>query len=87
MNEFQLTMIAFVAIPSMAEAHDWRGARAMYEPQAVRQEASAVPTGAAPAVAGMVRSANACGADHAEPVWGASAAPLGYTCLHNENGG
>ena len=42
---------------------------------------------APPFVAGMVRNPNACGADRAEPVWGSTLAPLGYTCSHNENGG
>jgi hypothetical protein len=87
MNEFQLTMIAFVAIPSMADARGWRGATALYETQPDRDQKSAASSSAPPFVAGMVRNPNACGADHAEPVWGATLAPLGYNCSHNENGG
>jgi len=82
MKRLQLTVAALLAIPSMANAQSWRGATALYETQPDRQQKSA-----APVVAGMVRNPNACGADHAEPVWGSAAAPLGYTCSHNENGG
>ena len=34
----------------------------------------------------IVRNANECAPDRAEPVWGAEAALLGYACTHNENG-
>jgi hypothetical protein len=82
MKSLQLTMIAFLAIPSMAYAQSWRNATALYETLPDRGQKPAVPF-----AAGMVRNANACGADHAEPVWGSTPAPLGYTCSHNENGG
>jgi hypothetical protein len=87
MKALQLTMIAFLAIPSAAYAQSWRVATAHYETQPDRQQKSAVQSSAPPFVAGMVRNPNACGADHAEPVWGSASAPLGYTCSHNENGG
>ena len=87
MKSLQLTMIAFLAIPSMAYAQSWRNATALYEPPPHRGQRPPVPFSAPPFVAGMVRNANACGADHAEPVWGPTPAPLGYTCSHNENGG
>jgi hypothetical protein len=87
MKGLQLTVIVFLAIPSMAYAQSWRDAKALYETQPDGDQNSAVRSSAPPFVAGMVRNPNACGADRAEPVWGSTAAPLGYTCLHNENGG
>jgi hypothetical protein len=87
MKGLQLTMIAFLAIQSTANAQSWRGAKAFYETQPDRDQKAAVPSSAPPSVAGMVHNPNACGADHAEPVWGSTLAPLGYTCSHNENGG
>jgi len=87
MKGLQLAMIALLAIPSTAYAQSWRGARAYYETQPERDQKSAVQPSAPRSVAGMVRNPNACGADHAEPVWGSSLAPLGYICSHNENGG
>ena len=80
-------MIAFLAIPSTAYAQSWRNATALYETLPDRGQKPAAPSSAPPFAAGMVRNANACGADHAEPVWGSTSAPLGYTCSHNENGG
>lgn len=87
MKAFQLTMIAFLAIPSTAYAQTWRGATALYEAQPDRDHKSAAQSSAPPFVAGMVRNPNACGADHPDPVWGSTLAPLGYICSHNENGG
>jgi hypothetical protein len=87
MKGLQLAMIAFLAIPSTAYAQSWRSAKALYEAQPDREQKSAAPSDAPPFVAGMVRNPNACGADRAEPVWGSTLAPLGYTCSHNENGG
>jgi len=87
MKRLQLTVVALLAIPSIACAQSWRVATALYETQPDRDQRSVAPSNAAPFVAGMVRNPNACGADHAEPVWGSTAAPLGYTCSHNENGG
>jgi hypothetical protein len=83
MKRLQLTVVALLAIPSMAHAQSWQGATAHYETQPDRQQKSTAP----PFVAGMVRNPNACGADHAEPVWGSTAAPLGYVCSRNDNGG
>jgi hypothetical protein len=87
MKSLQLTMIAFLAIPSAAHAQSWRGATALYETQPERLQTSAVQSSAPSVVTGMVRNPNACGADHAEPVWGSTNAPLGYTCSRNDNGG
>ena len=87
MKSPQLTMIAFLAIPSTAYAQSWRGATALYETQPQREQKSTAPSSAPSAVAGMVRNPNACGVDHAEPVWGSTPTPLGFTCSHNENGG
>jgi hypothetical protein len=87
MKALQLTMIAFLAIPSTAYAQTWRGATALYETQPDRNDRSAAQSSALPFVAGMVRNPNACGADHPDPVWGSTLAPLGYICSHNENGG
>ena len=87
MKSLQLTMIALLAVQSTAYAQSWRGARAYYETQPERDQKSAVQSNAPPSMAGMVRNPNACAADHAEPVWGSTPAPLGYTCSHNENGG
>ncbi|MGA2492745.1 MAG: hypothetical protein ABSF67_07300 [Roseiarcus sp.] len=87
MKGLQLTMIAFMAIQSTAYAQSWRSAKALYETQSDRDQKSVVESSAPPFVAGMVRNPNACGADHAEPVWGSTLALLGYTCSHNENGG
>ena len=87
MKSLQLTMIAFLAIQSTAYAQSWRGATALYETQPDREPKVCRPASAPPFAAGMVRNPNACGADHAEPVWGSTPAPLGYTCSHNENGG
>jgi hypothetical protein len=87
MKSLQLTMIAFLAIQSTAYAQSWRGATALYETQPDRGQKSAVQSSVPPSVTGMVRNPNACGADHAEPVWGSTFAPLGYNCSHNENGG
>jgi hypothetical protein len=36
---------------------------------------------------GLVRAPAECMPDRAEPVWGATSALLGYTCVRNENGG
>jgi len=83
MKRLQLTVVALLAIPSMAYAQNWRGATALYETQPDRHQKSTAP----PFVVGMVGNPDACGADHAEPVWGSTAAPLGYACSHNENGG
>ena len=87
MKRLQLTVVALLAIPSIAYAQSRRVATALYETEPDRQQESAASPIAPPFVAGMVRNPNACGADHAEPVWGSTAAPLGYTCSHNENGG
>jgi hypothetical protein len=87
MKRLQLIMTAFLAIPSIADAQSWRVATVLYETGPDRQQQSAASSDPTPFVAGMVRNPNACGADHAEPVWGSSAAPLGYICSHNENGG
>lgn len=87
MKSLQLTMIALLAIPSMAYAQSLRGATALYETQPERDQTPAVQSNAPSVVTGMVRNPNACGADHAEPVWGSTAAPLGYTCTRNDNGG
>lgn len=35
----------------------------------------------------LVHNPNECAADHADPVWSATLALLGYACTHNENGG
>jgi hypothetical protein len=87
MKHLHLIMIAFLAIPSIADAHSWRVATALYETGPDRQQPSVASSDPSSFVAGMVRNANDCGADHADPVWGSSVAPLGYTCSHNENGG
>jgi hypothetical protein len=87
MKSFQLAMIAFLAIHSAAYAQTWRSATALYETQLDRDQSFSVRPSAPPSATGMVSNPNACGADRAEPVWGSTAAPLGYTCSHNENGG
>jgi len=87
MKRLQLTLFALLAIPSIADAQSWRVATALYETEPDRQQEPAVSPITPPFIAGMVRNANDCGADHTDPVWGSSVAPLGYTCSHNENGG
>lgn len=87
MKRLQLTVVALLAIPSIAYAQSWRVATALYETEPDRQQEPAVSPITPPFIAGMVRNPTACGADRAEPVWGPDVAPLGYICLHNENGG
>jgi hypothetical protein len=33
----------------------------------------------------IVRNANECAPDHAEPIWGASQEPVGYSCIRFDN--
>jgi hypothetical protein len=47
---------------------------------------TAAPQGSASAPR-LVRNPNECAADRAEPVWGAKAEIVGYTCQNEVNGG
>jgi hypothetical protein len=87
MKSLQRIVIALVAISSATYVHSATEIAGIDKSALDRGRYSIIESRGRATFDGLVRGPNECGPDRAEPVWGAAANLLGYSCTHNENGG
>jgi hypothetical protein len=87
MKSLCLAMLASLTLQSMAYAAIGQNVGAQNYTRLQPDQTSIAHSAGPQTLEHIVHNGNECAADHADPVWSATATLLGYTCSHNENGG
>jgi hypothetical protein len=83
MRRLPLTLVVLLVVSSTACAQSGPGPTALSASWSPGQNSAVRSTGSG-IFNRIVRNPTECLPDKAEPVWGATALPLGYTCYNND---